>query len=53
MSVNDLLFNDAEDLLFPEVFPIEPPLLMPSFRDINTLNSQLGRLSFEVNTQSL
>ena len=53
MKMNDLLYNDADNLIFPDVFPIEPPSLMTSLSDINVLSSRLEHLSLEVNTQSL
>ena len=53
MSLNEILLNDQEGSLFPDIFPVEPPSLMPSFSDITALSSRLEYLPLEVNTQFL
>ena len=60
MSLNlnnpeDILITDnfPEGPLFNDVFPVEPPFMIPTHLDLVTLNSRLEHLSLEVNTQSL
>jgi len=49
---NALLLNDEGCPIFPEILPISPVDLLPTFCDIAALNEQIEKLSIDINTQS-
>ena len=38
---------------YPNITFLEPPIIVPSMYDVNTINSHLDQLSVDINTQNL
>ena len=49
----DSLFNVEGFATFPDIFPLNPPDLLPPSNEIALLNTELEKLSLDVHTQSL
>ena len=46
----ELSLFEEPDLSCPNMPFLEPPVIVPSMNDFNTLNSQLDQLSVDINT---
>jgi len=53
MSINDFDLIKCEFPPFPDNFPVDPPILTPSFADLTTLNTLLEGLRIDTHIQSL
>ena len=53
MSINDIELIECGFPLFPEEFPIDLPILTPSFANLTALSNQFEGLRLDVYIQSL